>query len=228
LAENPPKPKIRRNQTAPLPEAKICQILLAVIVSEMSTHKITHNGFEYHRNKLLGGKEYHRCAKFASHACKAKLVKNGDAATMKGEHVSRSFIEATLVNTEAFVEEYVHEAALDRRKYPNEIFESLLTELNTRYGDNVIQIPSKKQISSMVREIRGESGERISDLESPPLCNTIDGKILLRRNWFGDIHGAYHRILLWASDEGLAYLRYEGQVLSMALFELSHLHLLSA
>ena len=63
-----------------------------------------------------------------------------------------------------------------------------------------------------MHEIRGNVATDISKIENHSLSHTLTETPFLRRNWYGDIHGIYHRILIWASDFGLALLRHKGQV----------------
>jgi hypothetical protein len=41
---------------------------------------------------------------------------------------------------------------------------------------------------------------------------------MLQRNWFGRVKGVYHRVMLWAPDDFLALLKYEGHTFFDATF----------
>ncbi|KAF0987729.1 hypothetical protein HZS_1460 [Henneguya salminicola] len=75
----------------------------------------------------------------------------------------------------------------------------------------VYDIPSKKYTHARIKEIRGSlSVNNIYAITLEPMRSLQNGSPFSRRYWCGDIHGDYHQILLWITDECLSLLRYNG------------------
>jgi len=119
-----------------------------------------------------------------------------------------------------FTDGFIHDSAHNMALPPNSIFETLVRELHSRFPGASFSIPSKKQIRDRVHAIRGNIAGDFSKIENPPLSLTLTGTPFLRRNWFGDVNGVSHRILIWASDFGLALLLHQGQVFIDGTFQI--------
>jgi hypothetical protein len=120
-----------------------------------------------------------------------------------------------------YIEEFVDKEARDLKKYPNQIYQALLQELHREFPSKVVKIPSRKSLYDKIRHARGTTVAKSVAIETVPYCATLDGTTFLRRSWYGDIGGVYHRFALWASDEALAILRMDSQIFVDATFRVT-------
>ena len=73
------------------------------------------------------------------------------------------------VDVETFIQNHTEEASRDNTRYPAEIFEQLISELNAHFSDQPYQIPSKTKVRSMQRELRGTASNEILEIGKAPL-----------------------------------------------------------
>lgn len=179
--------------------------------------RFEYNGFSYRINKSLPTKTYYKCSKCDTMNCKAKLIITNDIYTMKGTHTcSQTFLQSdipttTLIDPNIFVNEFIKEKSIHLEYYPHQIYTQLLSELRTQYQGVPYTIPSKKTVYATIREERGTYlNNTIHTVKQPPLRLLPDGQPFFRRHWEGDIHGEYHQIMIWATNECLSLMRYNG------------------
>ncbi|KAF1741842.1 hypothetical protein MXB_4438 [Myxobolus squamalis] len=60
--------------------------------------------------------------------------------------------------------------------------------------------------------IRSTGASDFKIIENPPHSKTDNHIPVLKRNWFGDIDGIYHQVLLWILNEVIRLLCYDGQI----------------
>jgi hypothetical protein len=139
------------------------------------------------------------------------MVKEGRDVTVKGSHTCDAIVTRSLkADVTSFVEQFLRKEAEIISRMPLQIYQGLLLELNREFAGKAYAIPGKAEVEKSIRDIRGQmQATDIASMESPPLSVTSSGRHFLRRNWYGDIRGEYHRVLIWTSDALLALLRYE-------------------
>ena len=184
---------------------------MEIVLAEGMSSRVAYEGHEYIPNGRYKDTTYYRCVKYYSQECLARLIQTGTSFQVRGAHTCETSC-GSLVDVSGFVESYVAESASNMTLAPERIFEGLLSEISSRFPGVVYSLPSKKQVQSRVHELRGTVTSDFAKIETQPLSTTICGTPFIRRNWFGDVHGDYHRILIWVSDSGLALLRQQGQV----------------
>lgn len=177
-------------------------------------------GYAFNQNKITNLTTYYRCATYRRTGCPAKLICKDESIQLKGTHSCESksilFNANKNENKESIssidsIEDKVKEYATNLCLFPFEIYQKILNWLRETHSNQIYQIPSKKYVYSKISNIRGSNSLKdISAVTLPPLKYLSSGKIMCRRHWKGDFDGQENQALIWATDESLALLRYNG------------------
>lgn len=192
----------------------------------MPEKRVTFNGHSYQYNGKHGDSEYYRCSHYSATRCSARLIVCGSQKLLRGEHVctarypplhadSISQSDTSVFNIEAIeVQKLVERFAADVTLYPSQIYQRVVSELSRANASTLRRLPSKEEVFDAIRRARGNNvSAGISLIVQQPLSRTRDGQRMLRRHWEGDLCGEDHRVLIWATEEKLMLLRYNGHVL---------------
>ena len=175
------------------------------------SENLSYEGFEYVKNGKYKERLYYRCVKYQSQSCCARLVRIGEVVIVKGVHACQK-VTANCDDITSFIDEYIRNAAQNLSITPEQIFEDLIIDINKKFKGSAFHLPSKSSVKSSIHSIRGSSFVDMTKIETVPFSCTTLGKPFIRRHWFGDFEGQYHRIIIWASDFSIALLRHEGQI----------------
>lgn len=152
------------------------------------------------------------------------IIKN-EIVTQKGIHVCKpvSLIKSEIPQAEVKPEDYVLTFVEDKANtihlYPNEIYEQLLVALRDKYKNTPYTIPSRDNVYNKIRSIRKiQNFNTIQSVINPPHCYALDEQPFFRRLWVGDIHGKYHTVMIWATNQSLSLLRYNNHTFIDATF----------
>lgn len=179
--------------------------------------KLFYKDYLYQVNKFTESTVYYPCSKFGS-GCVARLIKKRNEVTLKGHHscvednISHQ-LEPPMANIDSkeIVNSFIGEKATKLELYPHQIYENLLLCFRQQFAGTIYDIPSKKFTYSKIKEIRGAmSVNSIQAITATPMRTLENGSPFFRRYWCGDIHGDYHQMLIWITDECLSLLRYNG------------------
>ncbi|KAF0991963.1 hypothetical protein HZS_4164 [Henneguya salminicola] len=106
---------------------------------------------------------------------------------------------------------FICEKSSRRELYPHQIYESLLLTLRQQFTDMVYDIPSKKYTYARIKEICGSmSVNNIYAITLELMRSLQNVSPFSQRYCCGDIHGDYHQMRIWITDECLFLLRYNG------------------
>jgi hypothetical protein len=175
-------------------------------------------GFEFYKNSTRNGTEYYKCRHFRTSKCPAHMIKRNNDVHLRGDHSCNLPTRQALVDSFEWIERFLDMKSKDVMRYPSEIYADLLRETEKNFQGEPVKIPSKRAVAQMIRSRRPASTELLSLIQKPPLSQTKSGRPFLRRFWYGDIDGVFEQVAIWASDEGLALLRMDGQTFLDATF----------
>lgn len=192
---------------------------------------MAHEGFSFERNQVRGDVVYYRCCGFKRQGCDAKLIQRGSQTILKGTHRCTPRVAVSLDSTDAsdtdgnptsFATGYLQEWSTDMRLSPATIYERLLVAMRNSFGEQLYVVPTRKMAMREINKYRRDVlAKDISLVIHPPWCQLTCGLPMLRRHWYGDIDGEYHEALLWATDETLALLRWNGPVFIDGTFRIA-------
>jgi hypothetical protein len=172
----------------------------------LNNNSIIYNGYEYQRNKKTSKSEYYRCSRRVAKNCSVTMIRTANTYKVKGVHIceATASVEATMVDNT--VCDFIKSSANDLKLTPHDIYKELVKRAKDGDLGHFTRIPTKKRLEQNIRCLRNSSDlTKIHQIESDENRH-IEGKPFLRRSWFGDVHGEFHRVLLWATDHGLAML----------------------
>lgn len=191
--------------------------------------KTSFDGYFYQLNRVRDGKRYFRCSKFKLNGCKAKLVTSESSSILSGNHTcEQHLIESNFISSintlspSQFIDSFISDEAINLAKYPHQIFQELLITLRSKYTGVVYKIPSKNEIYSKLREIRGSMLlNSIHACTISPARLLSNGQPFFRRYWSGDVHGEYHQIMIWATNESISLMKYNGHTFVDGTFRMA-------
>lgn len=187
--------------------------------------KYVYNGFYFQKNLEKDGKIYYKCSRYKVDKCKARLIVSNHECISKGNHTcnqqltTRTQMTDDFISPEHFIEDFIQTNANDLSLYPNIIYQNLLVNLRSQYQNIPYKIPSKSSTYMKIREIRGAVNlNSILTIMNPPYNIKKNGQPFFRRFWCGDVHGEYHKIIIWCTNECLSLMRYNSHTFVDATF----------
>lgn len=186
------------------------------------TGKFIFEGFSFRKNKKVGNTQYYVCSGAKKFNCKARLIVNDNSTILSGVHVCEAKMilnnPENDITPEDFVKNFLDENANRLELYPNKIYKDLLIALSKKFKNVIYKIPTKQYAYSVIRECRGCLGlNSIQSAKTEP-SRSLNGKPFLRRHLFLEIHDEYHEIMIWATNESLALMRYNSHTFIDATF----------
>jgi hypothetical protein len=185
--------------------------------------RVEHEGYTYIENRKYQSTTYFRCVRYQADLCKARLIWDSNRCTVKGIHscVSVSSKDVEQASIEDYIERRTTELPKEVLVYPEDAYAIMLRELRSKHPTAVFNLPSKSVFKNRLSYLRMNMEQDIYEqLRKPPLNLIAGGRKFHRRSWFGDVcrDDRDHCVLLWAPDELLSLLRYNGQVYIDATF----------
>lgn len=190
----------------------------------MEPKTFVYSRYKYTKNSQYKDSTYYRCS-HSRQGCGVRLTKNGEKVTIRGEHTCEKTTQYQPVSDPNVVTQFIDNLATTTRLNPIQIYEKTLKEFTKRTRKKIIQIPTKKQITDRVRELRElrETAKQneLSIVLTPELSETEDKKPFLQCFWKGRIQAQMESTIIWARAECLDILRQNGPVFIDATFKVA-------
>lgn len=176
-------------------------------------NNIIHNGIKFQKYNQYKETKYYRCAKSNKKIrCPAKITIKEGKMFLHGVHNCFNINLEISRNSKRSLSPLIKKYSNDLTLMPSKIYQKIINKISKSKEMETIEIPTKQQITSKIKNIRKGTVPKFIDMFNNELGQTKEKNPFLK-SYKKYIHNnKIEELVIWCSEEGISILRQQGQV----------------